>query len=69
MTESQFEENYPRTEYNYVRTHYKKKGTMGQTEIEHYEIIKIDTGEIVLKAVRTEHTNLRDLDTTISWNW
>ncbi|MBP3093540.1 hypothetical protein [Klebsiella pneumoniae] len=69
MTETQFEKNYPHDKFKYVRTNFRTKGTMGQTEIEEYDIISIETGETVLKATRTEHTNLHGLDTTVKWDW
>lgn len=69
MTEEQFEENYPRDRFDYVRTNMRTKGTMGQTEIESFDIIDRETGQIVLKATRTEHTNLRGLNTTVKWDW
>lgn len=69
MTESQFEDNYPRDKFKYVLTHSRTKGTMGQTEIDHYDIVSLETGETVLRATRTEHTNLRGLKTTTSWDW
>ncbi|EIS2836050.1 MULTISPECIES: hypothetical protein [Enterobacteriaceae] len=69
MTEEQFEREYPKEKYLYVRKCRRVKGSMGQTEIEEYDIILKETGETVLKATRTEHTNLRGLDTTITWDW
>lgn len=69
MTEEQFERDYPRDLYRYVRTSFRTKGTMGQTEIEEFDIVSIKTGETVLHATRTEHTNLRGLNTTVDWDW
>ncbi|EFB4447777.1 hypothetical protein K2905_000760 [Escherichia coli] len=69
MTDAQFELNYPREKYEYVRTRMRTKGTMGQTEIEYFDIKSKETGDVVLQATRTEHTNLRGLDTTVSWDW
>lgn len=69
MTESLFESNYPKENYTYVRKSFRTKGTMGQTEIEVFDIVSKETGDIVLVATRTEHTNLRGLDTTVSWDW
>lgn len=69
MTEEQFEKNYPKDKYKYVRTSFKKKGSQNETEIEHFDIILLETDETVLKASRTEHTNLRDLVTTVNWEW
>ncbi|WP_415365543.1 hypothetical protein [Klebsiella michiganensis] len=53
----------------FLRTRMRTKGTMGQTEIEHFDIVSKATGEIVLKATRTEHTQLRGLTTTVNWDW
>lgn len=69
MTEEQFEDNYPKDKYEYVRTNMRTKGTMGQTEIEFFDIIDRETGQVVLQPTRTEHTNLRELNTTVNWNW
>ncbi|EIV3800921.1 hypothetical protein MAK22_001578 [Klebsiella aerogenes] len=69
MTEEQFEREYPKENYLYVRKSRRVKGSMGQTEIEEFDIILKETGEIVLNATRTEHTNLRGLDTTVTWDW
>ncbi|WP_407576325.1 hypothetical protein [Raoultella terrigena] len=69
MTEILFEKSYPRDKFKYVRTSYRTKGSMGQTEIEEFDIISLETGETVLKATRTEHTNLRGLDTSVKWDW
>lgn len=68
MTEEEFKSNYPKEQYNYVRTSYRTKGSHGQTEIEKFDIVSIDSGETVLHATRTEHTNLRGLDTTVNWD-
>ncbi|MNC22208.1 hypothetical protein D3C81_1370650 [compost metagenome] len=69
MTDEQFEENYPRDRFEYVQTNMRVKGTMGQTEIESFNIIDRDTGQVVLQPTRTEHTNLNGLNTTVNWNW
>lgn len=69
MTDEQFEENYPRDRFEYVKTKMRVKGTMGQTEIEFFDIIERATGQVVLQPTRTEHTNLRGLNTTVNWNW
>lgn len=69
MTEEQFEDNYPKDKYEYVKTKMRVMGTMGQTEIESFDIIDRATGRVVLTPTRTEHTNLRGLDTTVNWNW
>ncbi|EOK3474319.1 hypothetical protein ACJQUD_000001, partial [Escherichia coli] len=68
MNEALFESNYPKEKYTYVRKSFRTKGTMGQTEIEVFDIVSKETGDVVLVATRTEHTNLRDLDTTIDWD-
>lgn len=39
---------------------------MGQTEIDEYRIIVIETGEELGTATRTEHTNGRG-KTTVTW--
>ena len=69
MTEELFEASYPRDKFKYVKTQSRTKGTMGQTEIEHYDIVSLETGEKVLSATRTEHTNLRGLNTSVNWDW
>ncbi len=69
MTDEQFEESYPRDRFEYVKTKMRVKGTMGQTEIESFDIIDRATGQVVRQATRTEHTNLRGLDTTVNWDW
>ena len=69
MTESQFETNYPRDQYNYVLKSRREKGSMGQTEIEVFDIVSKQTGEKIITATRTEHTNLRGLETTVRWEW
>ncbi len=69
MTDEQFERDYPKERYRYERTSFKTRGSHGQTEIETFNIICIETGEIVLKPTRTEHTNLNGLDTTVNWDW
>lgn len=69
MTDEQFEENYPKDKFEYVQTNMRVKGTMGQTEIESFDIIDRATGQVVLQATRTEHTNLRGSNTTVNWNW
>jgi len=69
LTEEQFEANYPKEHFTYARKSFRAKGTMGQTEIEVFDIISKETGEVVRTATRTEHTNLRGLDTTVNWDW
>ena len=68
MTDKDFERSYPRESFTYKRTNFRTKGTMGQTEIENFEIISKETGEVVRTATRTENTNLRSLDTTVNWD-
>ncbi|HBH6932084.1 TPA: hypothetical protein KUN31_001454 [Enterobacter cloacae] len=67
MTEEQFEHNYPKDQYNYVHKSSRTKGPMGETEIDVYDIVSKDTGETIITATRTEHTNLRGLNTTVNW--
>jgi hypothetical protein len=67
MKEADFEANYPKDKFDYVRKSFRTKGTMGQTEIEVFDILSKETGEVVRTATRTEHTNLRGLDTTVNW--
>lgn len=69
MTEEQFEREYPKDKYRYVKQRMRTKGTMQQTEIEDFDIILIESGEVVLKATRTEHTNLKGFKTTVDWDW
>lgn len=69
MTEEQFEENYPQDRFEYVRTNRRVRGHMGQTEIESFDIIERATGQVVLRPTRTEHTNIRGLNTTVNWDW
>ncbi|MET3434219.1 hypothetical protein ABIC71_003726 [Herbaspirillum seropedicae] len=47
-------------ELRHVRS--RKKGTMGQTEIDEYEEVTHD-GKVVARYIVTEHTNLRGLET------
>ncbi|WP_159281429.1 hypothetical protein [Rahnella variigena] len=68
MTEKEFELKYPKEKHEYAIINTKTKGTMGQTEIEIYNIIDKDSGNIILKATRTEHTRLRGMKTTVSWD-
>ncbi len=44
MTDEQFELEYPKDQYLYVRKRMRTKGTMGQTEIEEFDIILKETG-------------------------
>ncbi|MCE1262332.1 hypothetical protein [Enterobacter kobei] len=69
MTEEQFEREYPKDKYRYEKQRMRTKGTMQQTEIEDFDIIHIESGEVVLKATRTEHTNLKGFKTTVDWDW
>ena len=69
MNDEQFEINYPKEQYSYVRKSFRTKGHMGQTEIEIFDIISKDSGENVLTATRTEHTNIRGLNTTVTWDF
>ncbi|GAB6015566.1 hypothetical protein ACSJM2_14290 [Serratia marcescens] len=68
MTEEQFEEKYPKEKYEYVRTKRRVRGHLGQTEIDYYDIIERDTGNVALQATREEHTNVNGLDTTVRWD-
>jgi len=69
MNDEQFESNYPREQHTYNRKSFRTKGHMGQTEIEVFDIVSKETGETVLTATRTEHTNIRGSKTTVSWDW
>ncbi|EOI5723572.1 hypothetical protein ACMUBS_001165 [Cronobacter turicensis] len=69
MTEEQFERDYPKDQYKYVYKHGRKKGPMDETEIDTYDIVSIQTGQVVLTATRTEHTQIRRLQTTVNWSW
>lgn len=69
MTEEQFERNYPKDQYNYILKSSRTKGSMGETEIDVYEIVSKETAKVVLTATRTEHTRHRPLNTTTSWDW
>lgn len=69
MTDEQFELKYPKDQYLYVRKEMLTKGTVGQTEIEKFDIILKATGEVIIRATRTEHTNLRGSKTTVNWDW
>jgi hypothetical protein len=42
---------------------------MDETEIDTYDIVSIQTGQVVLTATRTEHTQIRGLQTTVNWSW
>lgn len=52
-----------------IATYVRALEPMGQTEIEVFDIVTKGTGEVVLTATRTEHTNLRGLNTTVNWDW
>ncbi|HBL4998802.1 hypothetical protein ACHHY8_13490 [Enterobacter cloacae complex sp. 2024EL-00215] len=69
MTDDDFKRNYPPEQYDYVHISSRTKGSMGETEIDVYDIVSKETGERVLRATYTEHTNLRGLKTTENWNW
>lgn len=69
MTEEQFERDYPKDQYNYVHKSSRTKGSMGETEIDVYDIVSKETGKVVITATRTEHTSHRPLKTTTSWDW
>ncbi|EHF4934345.1 hypothetical protein CF635_000867 [Enterobacter hormaechei] len=69
MTEEQFERDYPKDQYTYVHKHGRTKGPMGETEIDTYDIVSNQTGDVVLTATRTEHTKIRGLTTTVNWDW
>ncbi|EFI4641637.1 hypothetical protein ACCP41_004278 [Escherichia coli] len=69
MTEEQFERDYPTEKYDYVLKSNRTKGSMGETEIDVYDIISKETGLLVLTATRTEHTSHRPTRTTTNWNW
>ncbi|MEA5104461.1 hypothetical protein [Pantoea sp. S18] len=68
MTDDEFKEQYPPSQFDYVRTGKRTKGHMGQTEIEYYNIIDKSTGKIVRNAIYTEHTNVRGLDSSEYWD-
>ena len=69
MTEEQFERDYPKDQYNYVHKSSRTKGSMGETEIDVYDIVSKETGKVVITATHTEHTRHRPLKTTTSWDW
>ncbi|WP_346807893.1 hypothetical protein MX657_07415 [Enterobacter chuandaensis] len=69
MTEEQFERDYPKDQYNYVHKSSRTKGSMGETEIDVYDIVSKETGKVVITATRTEHTRHRPHKTTTSWGW
>lgn len=69
MTEEQFERDYPMDKYNYVLKNSRTKGPMGETEIDVYDIVSKETGQVVLTATRTEHTSHRPSRTTTNWHW
>lgn len=69
MTEEQFERNYLKDKYNYIHKSSRTKGPIGETEIDVYDIVSKDTGETIITATCTEHTNLRGLDTTVNWEY
>ncbi|MBK5014014.1 hypothetical protein [Pantoea sp. S62] len=69
MTEEKFERNYARDQYDYVRTNFRKKGSIGQTEIGSFDIVSKAIGETVLQATRMELTNLKKLETSFNSDW
>ncbi|WP_152931548.1 hypothetical protein [Pantoea agglomerans] len=66
MTDDEFDVAYPHHLYRREHIRSRAKGTMGQTEIDEYRIIVIETGEELGTATRTEHTNGRG-KTTVTW--
>jgi len=66
MTDDEFDVAYPHHLYGREHIGSRAKGTMGQTEIDEYRIIDIETGEELGTATRTEHTNGRG-KTTVTW--
>ena len=68
MTEKEFEDKYPKDSFTYVLTNRRTRGSVGQTEIEDFDIVSKVTGETVINARRTEHTNLNGLHTTVNWD-
>ncbi|SJZ36494.1 hypothetical protein [Pantoea eucalypti] len=62
MTEQEFEEKYPQEKFTYVSKSEKKKDTVGQKEIEDFDIVSKKTGKTVISASRTTHT-------TVNWNY
>ncbi|EML9044168.1 hypothetical protein [Enterobacter cloacae] len=69
MTDDDFKRNYPPEQYDYVHISSRTKGSMGETEIDVYDIVSKETGKVVLTATRTEHTSHRPLKTTTNWDW
>ena len=69
MTDEDFKRNYPPEQYDYVYKSSRTKGSMGETEIDVYDIVSKETGKIVLTATYTEHTSHRPTRTTANWNW
>jgi hypothetical protein len=69
MTDEDFKRNYPPEQYDYVYKSSRTKGSMGETEIDVYDIVSKETGKIVLTATYTEHTSHRPTRTTTNWNW
>jgi len=62
MTEQEFEEKYPQEKFTYVSKSEKKKDSLGQKEIEVFDIVSKKTGKTVISASRTTHT-------TVNWNY
>ncbi|MBN6033081.1 hypothetical protein [Pantoea ananatis] len=62
MTEQEFEEKYPQEKFTYVSKSEKKKDTLGQKEIEFFDIVSKKTGKSVVSARRTTHN-------TVNWNY
>ncbi|WP_343436886.1 hypothetical protein [Enterobacter roggenkampii] len=69
MTDEDFRRNYPPEQYDYVHKSSRIKGSMGETEIDVYDIVSKETGKIGLTATYTEHTSHRPVKTTSSWDW
>ena len=60
MTEEQFERDYPRELYDYILKSSRTKGSMGETEIEVYDIISKSMRQPrMLEGVTVKYNTLR----------
>ncbi|ECA3525196.1 hypothetical protein F3E40_23705 [Salmonella enterica subsp. enterica] len=66
ISNEDFVKKYPYSEFTYNLISSRAKGSMGQTDIDEYEIVNKNTGNS-FKATRTNHTDLKTFKTKIYW--
>lgn len=66
ISNEDFIKKYPYSEFTYNLISSRVKGSMGQTDIDEYEIVNKNTGDS-FKATRTNHTDLKTSKTKIYW--